>query len=168
MYALAWTLALSPCMGIAMQQQEPHPDKCVICQYELSQKKFRTLTLKECGHKFHPECIMPWAKENRTCPLCRTASTITISKGHLEALDHNILKAIMQEQNLKILNFSVLPAKVVKKYLLHREVSNTPKKLTSIMPLFTLRNFSNSMHALKIQIFTKEPLLSQRYEHSSL
>lgn len=24
-----------------------------------------------CGHSFHEECIKPWVKKNKTCPICR-------------------------------------------------------------------------------------------------
>lgn len=24
-----------------------------------------------CSHSFHEECILPWVKKNKTCPICR-------------------------------------------------------------------------------------------------
>lgn len=47
------------------------PDNaCSICLEEPKEgDQWRALL---CSHKFHPECIDPWLRENPHCPLCRT------------------------------------------------------------------------------------------------
>ncbi|XP_019176464.1 PREDICTED: E3 ubiquitin-protein ligase At4g11680-like [Ipomoea nil] len=32
--------------------------------------------LAPCSHRFHHLCIVPWLRNNPTCPLCRTRSTV--------------------------------------------------------------------------------------------
>jgi hypothetical protein len=115
-FLLAAITLFSSCMVIAMQQYNPPREKCVICLEELYKKKTINVTLK-CQHQFHPECIWKWANENIACPLCRKEATIHISKKHIEALDENIIKDIMQGQTFRIDDFSSLSPNEVKTIL---------------------------------------------------
>ncbi|KAG5672873.1 hypothetical protein PVAND_002961 [Polypedilum vanderplanki] len=51
-----------------------HDEKCSIClapnENLTGNEKF--LTLPQCNHDFHAECILPWLERTNTCPLCRT------------------------------------------------------------------------------------------------
>ena len=42
-------------------------DICTICLAELIFDKKRL----QCGHKFHRDCILEWAKNHNNCPMCR-------------------------------------------------------------------------------------------------
>ena len=46
-------------------------DTCGICLREMSinDELYRAL----CGHRFHPQCLEQWLKENNRCPLCTNA-----------------------------------------------------------------------------------------------
>lgn len=52
-------------------------DGCIICQSDY-QAGDRCMHLA-CGHSFHAECIKPWIRRNRTCPLCRHPTHVTMS-----------------------------------------------------------------------------------------
>ncbi len=43
---------------------------CSVCRCEFEEGEM-TLELK-CKHAFHEECLRPWLKEYKTCPLCKT------------------------------------------------------------------------------------------------
>ncbi len=49
---------------------------CSICFLELDSD---TVTLKECGHTFHSDCIIKWFRSDRkSCPLCRTLPDVVM------------------------------------------------------------------------------------------
>lgn len=47
---------------------------CVICMYDFEAKQ--NLRVLPCQHEFHARCIDKWLKNNRTCPICRSDSSI--------------------------------------------------------------------------------------------
>ena len=40
---------------------------CAICLDEILTDGLKLM----CGHKFHRDCILEWAKKNNNCPICR-------------------------------------------------------------------------------------------------
>ena len=52
-------------------------DNCAICcaNYSDTVNNYNQLGKIECGHIFHVNCIIECMKNNKTCPLCRTAVT---------------------------------------------------------------------------------------------
>ena len=42
-------------------------EKCMICLSEDDGKKYAL----QCGHTFHPHCVLHWFRSNKTCPCCR-------------------------------------------------------------------------------------------------
>ena len=47
--------------------------KCSVCLNTIKPKQ-KVVRLK-CGHHFHYKCIVPWLKENNSCPNCRQRVT---------------------------------------------------------------------------------------------
>ena len=45
-------------------------DACSIC-FEVMVRKEKVLTLPECGHVFHSECLFEWVRRKAVCPYCR-------------------------------------------------------------------------------------------------
>jgi hypothetical protein len=43
---------------------------CAVCQDEFKVGA-AVVSLPECGHKFHEDCLTPWLKDHNTCPTCR-------------------------------------------------------------------------------------------------
>ncbi len=51
---------------------------CTICRQSLNsdslysiEKGVKSTLLKgKCGHMYHTECITPWLKDNKKCPIC--------------------------------------------------------------------------------------------------
>eukprot|EP00826_Nyctotherus_ovalis_P051368 TRINITY_DN6415_c0_g1_i1.p2 TRINITY_DN6415_c0_g1~~TRINITY_DN6415_c0_g1_i1.p2 ORF type:complete len:117 (+),score=29.96 TRINITY_DN6415_c0_g1_i1:678-1028(+) len=41
---------------------------CAICQYTL--KVMERVKELPCGHTYHAECIVPWLKVQKSCPIC--------------------------------------------------------------------------------------------------
>lgn len=42
-------------------------ETCLICHESMPLKAKKL----QCGHKFHPQCIIPWLKITASCPKCR-------------------------------------------------------------------------------------------------
>ncbi len=65
----------------------PSDARCPICTNEFRNDKYPLIVRLPCDsrHCFDLECISPWLKLNRTCPLCREDVT-TIRKRKLEKL----------------------------------------------------------------------------------
>merc|ERR1711964_252428 len=68
-------------------------DVCSICHENMA--KGETVHTFGCGndHHYHKECIIPWLKLNRTCPLCRY--TVPLAEGARE-------NTVMDEDNKKM------------------------------------------------------------------
>jgi hypothetical protein len=53
-------------------------DTCIICRCNLNSNSVYTLdkdiessvVIGKCGHAYHYECIDPWIKTNKNCPIC--------------------------------------------------------------------------------------------------
>ena len=43
--------------------------ECAICLNVITRDK---LTIEQCSHVFHSECLVKWKKYNENCPMCRT------------------------------------------------------------------------------------------------
>ncbi len=51
---------------------------CTICRqslnndslYAIEKGESSVLSKGKCGHMFHMECIGPWLKDNKKCPIC--------------------------------------------------------------------------------------------------
>lgn len=54
---------------IDMNQEK---EMCCVC-IEPMTKGQDIVTLNNCSHAFHKDCITPWIKLNNTCPLCRAS-----------------------------------------------------------------------------------------------
>ena len=46
---------------------EEYNTNCPICLDKFSSKVIKL----KCNHIYHKECIRPWLKENKSCPMCR-------------------------------------------------------------------------------------------------
>ena len=44
--------------------------ECIVCLE--SMKKGEEIRTLPCSHKLHTECIDPWLRSNKVCPVCRT------------------------------------------------------------------------------------------------
>lgn len=42
---------------------------CTVCQDNVNMGS--KAMVMPCGHIFHPDCVLPWLKDNNTCPVCR-------------------------------------------------------------------------------------------------
>lgn len=60
--------------------REEELDSCGICLDTLEDDIF-TLPIKNgsCGHKFHKYCLKQWHRVSKTCPGCRTETTVTLT-----------------------------------------------------------------------------------------
>ena len=43
-------------------------NRCPICQYDVKNKE--VVKRLPCSHIYHSECIIPWLKRQKACPLC--------------------------------------------------------------------------------------------------
>ncbi|XP_020114932.1 E3 ubiquitin ligase BIG BROTHER-related-like [Ananas comosus] len=50
--------------------RERNNDKCAICLSEYRNGQWR-IYLRPCNHVYHADCITPWLKINKICPLCK-------------------------------------------------------------------------------------------------
>lgn len=50
--------------------------ECTICleTFELDQ----IITILECGHYYHSDCLLPWLSKNDNCPQCRSKTSINV------------------------------------------------------------------------------------------
>lgn len=62
-------------------------DACPICTNDYKSDKYPLVVELPCNsnHRFDLECISPWLKINKTCPLCRT--DVTIKKNKIDYVD---------------------------------------------------------------------------------
>lgn len=51
-----------------INQKKEDYDECVICLEEM--KIGETLSIINCFHIYHTNCIQMWSQKSRTCPLC--------------------------------------------------------------------------------------------------
>ncbi|KAG6749956.1 hypothetical protein NC652_033475 [Populus alba x Populus x berolinensis] len=57
--------------GVKDRARETEDDgkRCAICLEDFEPKE--SVMVTPCNHMFHEECIVPWAKSNGKCPVCR-------------------------------------------------------------------------------------------------
>jgi len=55
-------------------EEEEEEDSCSVCrcEFESGEMIFEMILMMKCKHGFHEECLRPWLKEYKTCPLCKT------------------------------------------------------------------------------------------------
>lgn len=51
------------------RETEDDGKRCAICLEDFEPKE--SVMVTPCNHMFHEECIVPWAKSNGKCPVCR-------------------------------------------------------------------------------------------------
>lgn len=78
----------------------PTDARCPICTNEFRNDKYPLIVRLPCDsrHCFDLECISPWLKLNRTCPLCREDVT-TVRKRKLEKLVKQAQLSTPEEEN---------------------------------------------------------------------
>lgn len=65
-------------------------DLCVICQEALpAGSKAKAMP---CGHKFHDDCLVAWAKKSNSCPSCRF-DELPSEKRHFDDVQRQMLQA---------------------------------------------------------------------------
>ena len=81
--------------------------ECIICKEDIKEEE---LTILECKHQYHKECIKEWCTINSSCPLCRLViNPLSFISKDITKLDlsYKILKVIPPEifelTNLEIL-----------------------------------------------------------------
>ena len=52
------------------EEEEEEEDSCSVCRCEFESGEM--ILMMKCKHGFHEECLRPWLKEYKTCPLCKT------------------------------------------------------------------------------------------------
>ncbi|OIR58309.1 MAG: RING finger protein [Amphiamblys sp. WSBS2006] len=52
-----------------IKRRSPQNKSCSICFTDFEEKE--RVTVLHCKHTYHTECLRPWLKKNKTCPLCR-------------------------------------------------------------------------------------------------
>jgi uncharacterized membrane protein YgcG len=87
--------------------KEIFAESCIICLEDFKQNDKKNLEEKdeisilECGHKFHRNCITDWLKKDESCPLCRTKFNIkgNDNKSYSAQINYNnyIFNTILSE-----------------------------------------------------------------------
>ena len=98
---------------------------CIICLEDLKSKEEvkesekkellekNDLSLLECGHKFHKNCISDWSKKDQGCPLCKAKIDVKENENKTRVdkyiIFNNVLTEILKIQaNTNLLNESEL------------------------------------------------------------
>ena len=58
--------------------EEDGTEQCTICRMEF--EKGDSLRTLPCKHRFHGECLAPWLKDNKCCPVCKHELAKTTTK----------------------------------------------------------------------------------------
>lgn len=71
---------------------------CPICRYNDPLDR----QVLDCGHEFHSECLVPWARQCNTCPICRRAIDTSVPVSgcpflHIDE-DRNHALDLLQEE----------------------------------------------------------------------
>lgn len=80
------------------EEKKENAEICAVCREECENSdKHKT----ECGHVFHLGCLMPWLKNNNTCPCCREELyTNTINNLSIEEIQNIATGAISFNLNI--------------------------------------------------------------------
>jgi len=62
--------SINSLMKIKLDKLPEIDQNCAVCKYTFDIGE--ELLKLPCQHLYHPECILPWLKNNNTCPVCRT------------------------------------------------------------------------------------------------
>lgn len=52
----------------AVKEGDLDEEQCTICRCEF--EKDHSVKVLPCQHVFHPDCIDPWLRINKKCPIC--------------------------------------------------------------------------------------------------
>ena len=119
-------------------------DTCPICLDSFSKNKIKNNTIKlQCGHVFHKQCLLEWAKINPICALCRK---YIISKFKIHQTKYYFLK-----------EYYII--KITDKYL---EIYKIEKNKIIVNSLFCLNLFQKNDDILGNNILKKKRKTGQQ------
>ncbi len=75
----------SDCFGSTRQSTDDL--ECAVCKEEF-EKDIKVITLPQCRHRFHADCLFKWFKLQDWCPICRTPLSTSVSTTE----DYNVLE----------------------------------------------------------------------------
>jgi len=112
--ATASVIESLPCetySGASLDLETGNDDQCSICMDEYGSGD--QLRILPCRHRFHMECVDPWLRQNKSCPLCKhevDQECTTQSKAYL---DRHLAPPISADEGECTLEMSLLqPRKI--------------------------------------------------------
>ncbi|OEL35765.1 hypothetical protein BAE44_0003214 [Dichanthelium oligosanthes] len=92
--------------------------ECAVC-LEVFQAGDRCRALPGCEHEFHAQCVDPWLRKSRVCPVCR-AEVVVVGSGKAAA-------AASSENDTKLVSSSSLPGPI--RVSLRARASSLPNRM---------------------------------------
>ncbi|ESQ48135.1 hypothetical protein EUTSA_v10022133mg, partial [Eutrema salsugineum] len=57
----------------SIRNDDDEEESCPICLYHIQIDDFGYVSLRDCMHNFHHDCIRKWLLKSTRCPLCRSS-----------------------------------------------------------------------------------------------
>lgn len=83
---------------LSYTKRDNSEEECIIClgDFEVGDE---IQPFPDCGHKYHPSCLLEWLKNKVNCPMCRRGARSSLIKAMSQRPNRELVELINYEED---------------------------------------------------------------------